>query len=128
MGCAQKIKISATSQSWSGGVCCKTGTNYQIILTGKSNLFKNVDATSVCIDGRKFKKELLIIKKSESNNYSTIIIYCGFSQNENDNLSEANNKVIYEKCSEANVMLTSLSKKQIIKIDLIQVLPYLAYP
>jgi len=137
---SQTITVnSATSQEWAGGVCCTTGTNYQIQLK----------VTGV---EKKFKLDTLWIGMNyfvldETNGYSVIknerngelyyTLNAGISQNRDERdydikeeIKKVKKPVTSPKYSGSACIVYSDNnkKKTLIEIVSFKELPYLAYP
>lgn len=139
---SQTITInSATSQGWAGGVCCATGTNYQIQLkvTGADKKFK-LDTLWI---GEKYflldKTNAYSVVKSERNGEVYYSLNAGISENKNERYFNLERKEDVKDVKEivsppkhsgsACVIYTDNNKKKkIIEIASFKELPYLAYP
>ena len=135
------IVNSATSQDWAGGVCCTSGTNYQI----------NLKVTGA---GKKFKLDTLWIGEKyflldETNGYSVIktesngevyyTLNAGISENKykgdygfdlKKEIKKVEKKATAPKYSGSAciVYIDNNKKKNLIEIAAFKELPYLAYP
>jgi len=90
---SQEIKtINATEQSWSGGVCCRYGTNYNITI----KTFKDkITPDTVWIRGNYYPLDIdtggyennCIIKRDSLHHTATYSINVGESHDERDNMN-----------------------------------------
>jgi len=62
---AREFKVSATSQSWAGGICCRHGVNYTVTVnTGKLNI-DSVKIQGVCMDNKRYTHSFLTLTKTK---------------------------------------------------------------
>lgn len=137
---SQTITVNfATSQDWAGGVCCSSGTNFQINLkvTEAEKMFK---LDTLWIDGKHFvldETNGYSVVKSERNGELYFTLNAGISENRYERhynlekeIKEVKKPVKVPKYSgSACIVYTDNNKKKnLIEIATFKELPYLAYP
>ena len=65
---ATRPKINGTEQNWSGGVCCRKGTNYSLNFKIKNQKADQIIIQKVCLNNVSFT-DLTINKTSDSKHY-----------------------------------------------------------
>ena len=129
-GYTQNFKVTATSQGWAGGICCRSGVNYNVtVSTGKLNI-DSVKVLSVCVDTKRFTSSTLTVNKSK-NSFTVSFGYSVDGKKEIGDIDETdktNKSDNYKPCDEnliifkLNGEIFSLNIEQIIQLE------YIAYP
>jgi hypothetical protein len=132
--------IKATSQSWSGGVCCRSGINYFISLQTKN---KEIIPDTVWINGNYYslnindKENPDQMKRDSKNNATTFTISVGETHDERDNTpdklinkEDTQDKIIPNKIFQgaALVSYNYKNKQCYFQVKEFEVLPVISYP
>lgn len=129
---------SATSQDWAGGVCCSSGTNYQISLSTE-NTDKKIRFDSLWIGQKAFalnEKDGYSVVCNRNAEKTSYTIHAGISYNrhgdyDSDKIIEVEKKPIEKAPSYSGVALIIYhvnKERKVLEIASIKELPYLAYP
>lgn len=124
---SQIIKATATRQHWAGGVCCVTGTNYVITITGSIDSLNNSEFHQAYIDGNEFS---INKEKDTKNTYTILRFNFGISKNHyRENIKDDIEEIKKESFIKENfVSITYNGQSLKIPIEPITELFYLAYP
>ncbi|MES2800846.1 MAG: hypothetical protein V4638_12570 [Bacteroidota bacterium] len=120
---AQKVK--ATRQGWSGGVCCRSGVNYAIVLTWKTEcgVPKNFAVDSIYMDGLRFDKNMIRIIKVK-NNISLV-----FEHSHDEENPPIEGEIMPHPIIGANtIFFNSSARLEPLLVEEVEELMYLAYP
>lgn len=121
-------KVSGTSQSWAGGICCSSGTNYTITIVFPDEIdAKCVDIDSLHLEGNVFCGDSWRAQLTDS----TITLSFSKSYHRYDNYIDpelitnpAKKRVI----SDESIYYRHKRKSYTLAITNMLELPYLAYP
>ncbi|HYG53451.1 MAG TPA: hypothetical protein VD905_21330 [Flavobacteriales bacterium] len=128
-GFCQLPTIKATSQGWAGGVCCRTGTDYHITLTGKKGTLDNFKVTSVCISGLQFSSDQIRVSSVTNGTETTVHLNMGVTRNEaEDRPDKIKEEVQQPACTDMQVNYSTGKKRQTLIIGQVEALPFIAYP
>lgn len=124
---AQLVNIKATRQHWAGGVCCVTGTNYSISISGGLDTLNKMEFKSAIIDGNEFVINKVIDKTNQDK-----IFHFSFSVSQNHYREEIHD-IKFEKTEDVVNKPNSINfiyqgQEMTIEINHIEELMYLAYP
>lgn len=124
----QDFKVSATSQSWSGGVCCRHGVNYSVTVnTGKLDI-DSIKVLSICIETKRYTSSSLRVVKNK-NSFTCSFGY-SVDGNEYDRIDDEyiSKKDIDQPCGENLIIFKLNGEIFSLKIEQIVELGYIAYP
>jgi hypothetical protein len=128
-----KDNISGTHSNWSAGVCCQTGTNYELNFSLKTKKANRITLDSVCFDGHLFTK--LRIKKSENNNLTSFTVKFTYRQDnigENNQEEQQNNDMarapLYISCSDQILHYSYRGKKYEVNLPSLKKIEQLPRP
>jgi hypothetical protein len=129
-GICQLPTIRATTQGWAGGICCRSGTNYQVILTGKKETLDNFKAGSVCIGGLQFESEQINVSTTTVDNKTVVYLNMSISHDEADMRPDLiiDKSAKQTSCSTMQVNYSTGWKHHTIIIEKVEELEFLAYP
>lgn len=124
---AQLVNVKATRQQWAGGICCVTGTNYTISISGGLDTLNKMEFKSVIIDNQEF-----IINKVVEDTNQDKIFHFSFSVSNNHHREEILDIKI-EKIEDVVIQPNSFNfiyQGQVMSLEInnIEELMYLAYP
>jgi hypothetical protein len=120
-----KEHISGTHSAWSAGVCCQTGTDYELNFSLKTKKANRITLDSVCLDGHLFKK--LRIKKDDNNKLTSYTVKFTYRQDnidENNREEQENNDIsrapIYASCSGQILHYSYRGKKYKVELPILK--------
>lgn len=118
---AQVFKTSLTSQGWAGGVCCATGVNYTLTISGNAAELEKLVITAVCVDKNYFEVfNASPVRTSNGKYYRTY----SFSYTTNP-YSPIDTVQDRKSCDENKIYLEG---NKFLMIESRNELPYIAYP
>ena len=127
---ATRPKINGTEQNWSGGVCCRKGTNYSLNFKIKNQKADQIIIQKVCLNNVSFTD--LTINKTSDSKFTYFILSFNFITNASTDPSfQAEQSVstpIYENCPDRAIFYQFKGKNHFWKIKKIISLPSFAYP
>ncbi len=124
---AQPKFVKATSQGWAGGMCCRTGTDYAITISGTKKELESLKIKSVCIGGMKFESPRTTLISTKTGTSFSLLINCGYSYDS----AEENQSLIQKKpdsCNENCISYNKKLKEIKLKITEVEALEFIAYP
>lgn len=135
---SQDLKLtSSTEQSWAGGVCCATGTNYQIIIEVESP-DKKIHLDTLWIGQSLFvlnENDGYMVTCAKNGQRLSYTINVGISSNRYGDYEiekKEESKKVKEKAPEysgAALLIYHVNKqRKLLQIQAFKELPYLAYP
>lgn len=134
---SQTFKVhSATSQDWAGGVCCASGTNYQIVLV-TDRTEEKIRIDSLWIGQKLFALNdkdgySVVCNKNSEKTFYTINVGVSTNRYGDYEIDPIDDKKTIEKApkySGAGLLIYHINKKRmVIEILSFKELPYLAYP
>ncbi|MFZ5553070.1 MAG: hypothetical protein ACOZCO_08140 [Bacteroidota bacterium] len=125
---AQDFKVTATSQGWAGGICCRHGVNYSVtVTTGKLDI-DSVNVMSVCIENKRYITSSLTVIKYK-NSFTISFGYAAddhvYDGIDDEHIPKKDNEISCDK----NLVIFKLNGEMFsLKIENVTQLPYLAYP
>jgi hypothetical protein len=118
---AQVFKTSLTAQGWAGGMCCATGVNYTLTITGNVAELEKLAVVAVCVDKHYFENfNVSSVKTASGSSYR---IY-SFSYSINP-YSPADTEQNPKSCDNNRIYL---EENKFLTIESRSDLPFLAYP
>lgn len=122
--------VSGTEQSWSGGMCCRKGTNYVLHFKIKTSKTKKLKVNSVCIDGKMFRE--IAVKTNIEEGFTQYELRFDYITDErtDPNYTQTGQPELpfYENCNNSGIYFNYSNKKGVWKIAPLQKLEPIAYP
>ncbi|HLP11901.1 MAG TPA: hypothetical protein VK177_08230 [Flavobacteriales bacterium] len=129
-GICQLPTVQATSQGWAGGVCCRSGINYSVTLTGKKGTLDDFKVSSVCIGGLQFESAQINVRITDAGDKTIVYLHMGTSHNDTEYRPDGIKEETFKQgtCSDMQVNYSTGRKRQTVIIEKVDELEFLAYP